>query len=120
MQQSKPTGVESLLFESKPSKRRPRLKYLAACSETMISRRDFLKEASFATAAVGLIHPVLNWVADQDGVPALPGKEGMIVRSFRFLDLEMPTEFVVAHKELRHRCNPGVHEIKTAAQAIDS
>jgi hypothetical protein len=60
----------------------------------MISRRVFLKEASFAAAAVGLTHPVLNWAADQDGVPALPGKEGMIVRSFRFLDVEMPTEFM--------------------------
>ncbi len=60
----------------------------------MISRRDLLKEASFAAAAVGMVHPVLNWAADQDGVSALPGKEGMIVRSFRFLDLEMPTEFM--------------------------
>jgi sulfite oxidase len=60
----------------------------------MISRRDFLKDACLAVAAAGMVHPPLSWAADQSDVPAVPGKEGMIVRSFRFLDLEMPTEFM--------------------------
>jgi len=56
----------------------------------MISRRDFLKAVSAAAAAAGTIRPLLSWVEDSVSVP---GKEGMIVRSARFLDLEMPPEF---------------------------
>jgi sulfite oxidase len=59
----------------------------------MISRRDFLKDACLAMAAAGMVHPLLSSAEDQ-GVLAVPGKEEMIVRSFRFLDLEMPTEFM--------------------------
>lgn len=57
----------------------------------MISRRDFLKAVSATAAAAGTIHPLLSWAEDAVSVP---GKEDMIVRSARFLDLEMPPEFV--------------------------
>lgn len=57
----------------------------------MISRRDFLKRASGAAAATGALHPWLMWA--DDAAPRIAGKDGMIVRSERFLDLEMPPEF---------------------------
>jgi sulfite oxidase len=57
----------------------------------MISRRDFLKTGAAAVAVVGASHPLLSWA---DEAVQVPGKEGMIVRSARFLDLEMPMEFV--------------------------
>jgi sulfite oxidase len=56
----------------------------------MISRRGFLGFPSAALAA-GAFHPLLGWGAD-DNI-AIPGKDGMIVRSYRFLDLEMPVEY---------------------------
>ena len=59
----------------------------------MISRRDFVKAVSGAMAAVGAAHPLLNWAADDSPV-VIPGKEGMIVRSARFFDLEMPPEVI--------------------------
>ena len=59
----------------------------------MASRRDFLKPLSAATLAGGVAHPLLGWASDR-GVISVPGKDGMIVRSYRFLDLEMPLEFV--------------------------
>jgi sulfite oxidase len=58
----------------------------------MISRRDFLKGISGAVAVAGAIHPLLTWAAD-DSLVVIPGKEGLIVRSARFVDLEMPSEF---------------------------
>ncbi len=58
----------------------------------MISRRNFLKGVSGAIAVAGAIPPLLAWAADDPSVP-IPGAEGMIVRSARFLDLEMPPEF---------------------------
>jgi sulfite oxidase len=59
----------------------------------MISRRDFLRGVSGAVVAAGAIHPLLTWAADDSAV-VIPGEEGLIVRSARFLDLEMPPEFV--------------------------
>ena len=56
----------------------------------MTSRRDFLKTA---TAAVLAAHPLLNWAADAPAIN-IPGKDAMIVRSYRFFDLEMPVEFM--------------------------
>jgi DMSO/TMAO reductase YedYZ molybdopterin-dependent catalytic subunit len=56
----------------------------------VISRRDFLK-ASGAIASATAFSPWLAWAAD-DGL-AVPGKDRMIVRSYRFLDLEMPPEY---------------------------
>src|SRR4029077_1282805 len=57
----------------------------------MISRRDFLKTLSAGVAA-GAMFPGTTWAAEGPGVD-VPGKAGMIVRSARFLDLEMPPEF---------------------------
>jgi len=59
----------------------------------MASRRDFLKTMSAAAMAAGAVHPLLSWAADE-GAIRVPGKDGMIVRSYRFLDLEMPVEFM--------------------------
>jgi DMSO/TMAO reductase YedYZ molybdopterin-dependent catalytic subunit len=55
----------------------------------MISRRKFLRAVS-VTAAAGMLPCSFSWA---DESVAVPGKEGMIVRSARFLDLEMPPEF---------------------------
>jgi sulfite oxidase len=57
----------------------------------MISRRDFLKSTSAALAVAGVMHPLLSWGTDDSVV--VPGKDGMIVRSLRFVDLEMPPEY---------------------------
>jgi DMSO/TMAO reductase YedYZ molybdopterin-dependent catalytic subunit len=63
----------------------------------MNSRRDFLKEAGLALSGATLACPILSWTATnaQDGGPApvVPGEDGMIIRSLRFVDLEMPPEF---------------------------
>jgi len=61
----------------------------------MISRRDFLKRVSGAVATAGAIPPLLTWATD-DSSPQIPGEEGMIVRSARFLDLETPQEFLTS------------------------
>ena len=58
----------------------------------MISRRTFLRGVSGAVAAVGAVHPFLSWAA-ADSPVVIPGEDGMIVRSARFFDLEMPSEF---------------------------
>ncbi len=57
----------------------------------MISRRGFLTTVSAAVAA-GATLPHFAWTAEAAGME-VPGKAGMIVRSARFLDLEMPPEF---------------------------
>jgi len=61
--------------------------------ETVPSRRDFLRTASTAVLAAGAAHPLLAWAADSADI-SVPGKDGMIVRSYRFLDLETPVEFM--------------------------
>jgi DMSO/TMAO reductase YedYZ molybdopterin-dependent catalytic subunit len=58
----------------------------------MISRRNFLKRTSWTFAAACMSRPLLSWAHDNSDVVIL-GEEGMIVRSARFLDLEMPPEF---------------------------
>jgi DMSO/TMAO reductase YedYZ molybdopterin-dependent catalytic subunit len=58
----------------------------------MISRREFVKTSSAALAAAGLSHPLLGWAAETGA--NLPGEDGMVLRSLRFLDLEMPMEYV--------------------------
>jgi len=55
----------------------------------MLSRRSFLKQV-FGIVAVAEAYPRSLW-AEHNPV-RVPGKEGMIVRSARFLDLEMPME----------------------------
>lgn len=57
----------------------------------MISRRDFVLGASGAVGVFGAVHPLLSW--ETNASVAIPGKDGMIVRSSRFLDLEMPVEY---------------------------
>jgi DMSO/TMAO reductase YedYZ molybdopterin-dependent catalytic subunit len=63
----------------------------------MSSRRVFLKEALFAATAGLTANSRLTWAIDQKGAsdsgPFVHGKAGMIIRSLRFLDLEMPPEF---------------------------
>jgi sulfite oxidase len=61
----------------------------------MISRRDFLKRVSGAVAAAGAISPLLTWATDDSSLQ-IPGEEGLIVRSSRFLDLETPPEFLTS------------------------
>jgi DMSO/TMAO reductase YedYZ molybdopterin-dependent catalytic subunit len=57
----------------------------------MISRRIFLKGVSGTVALASVFGNFRAWAFDD--APAIPGAEGMIVRSSRFLDLEMPPEF---------------------------
>ncbi len=63
----------------------------------MDSRRKFLKNASLAFSAALAARPLLNWAADsvvaKQSASVVPGEGGMIIRSLRFLDLEMPPEF---------------------------
>ncbi len=59
----------------------------------MTSRRAFLKTASAAALAAPVVHPFLAWAADPSAI-RVPGKDGMIVRSYRFLDLETPVQFM--------------------------
>jgi hypothetical protein len=59
----------------------------------MTSRREFLKAASVAALTASAAHPLMSWAADASAI-SVPGKDGMIVRSYRFLDLEMPVEFM--------------------------
>ncbi|HXZ42839.1 MAG TPA: molybdopterin-dependent oxidoreductase [Terriglobales bacterium] len=58
----------------------------------MISRRDFLVGVPAGLAAAATLHPLRTFAADEERV-YIPGEEGMIVRSARFFDLEMPPEF---------------------------
>ena len=59
----------------------------------MNSRREFLRTATAAALAAGAAHPLLSWAADQSAI-SIPGEEGLIVRSYRFFDLEMPVELM--------------------------
>ena len=58
----------------------------------MISRRNFLKGASGMALAVPAFYPLLGWAAGAADV-LMQGKDGLIVRSSRFLDLETPVEY---------------------------
>jgi len=66
----------------------------------MNSRRNFLKQISAAALATGVIPPTLSWAmpaampAPQSSTLDVPGEDGMIVRSFRFVDLETPVEYL--------------------------
>lgn len=64
----------------------------------MNSRRHFLKQISGAALAAGAAPSLLSLslsgaTAAQSGSIAVPGEDGMIVRSFRFVDLETPVEY---------------------------
>ncbi|HTA50323.1 MAG TPA: sulfite oxidase [Verrucomicrobiae bacterium] len=57
----------------------------------MNSRRDFLKHISGAAAAT-TVPSILSWALAQGQSVDFPGEDGMILRSFRFVDLESPVE----------------------------
>jgi sulfite oxidase len=57
----------------------------------MISRREFVMGVSATLLAAGAIRPLWSWEAEES--VTIPGKDGMILRSSRFLDLEMPVEY---------------------------
>lgn len=60
----------------------------------MNSRRNFLKQMSGAALALGVATSILSWATSaQSGSTDIPGEDGMIVRSFRFVDLETPVEY---------------------------
>jgi sulfite oxidase len=63
----------------------------------MSSRRSFLKDVPLAATAALTTSPFFTWATDgtaaADSAPVVDGKDGMIIRSRRFLDLEMPREF---------------------------
>jgi sulfite oxidase len=63
----------------------------------MSSRRDFLKEVSLLAVSCAALRSGLGQTAGagelSEIAPAVSGKDRMLVRSFRFLDLEMPAEF---------------------------
>ncbi|MFZ3277937.1 MAG: sulfite oxidase [Candidatus Sulfotelmatobacter sp.] len=58
----------------------------------MNSRRDFLKHISGAVVAAAT-PSVLTWALPQGQAVDFPGEDGMILRSFRFVDLESPVEY---------------------------
>jgi len=59
----------------------------------MNTRRNFLKQMSGA-AFVGAAPSLISWAAAvQSGSFDIPGEDGLLVRSFRFLDLETPVEY---------------------------
>jgi DMSO/TMAO reductase YedYZ molybdopterin-dependent catalytic subunit len=59
----------------------------------MNSRRDFLKYASAAALATGVTPSLFAWAFPQEESVNVPGEDGMLVRSFRFVDLETPVEY---------------------------
>ena len=59
----------------------------------MDSRRNFLKQISLAALATGTAPSILIWALPQGQAVDFPGEDGMILRSFRFLDLEAPVEY---------------------------
>ncbi len=60
----------------------------------MNSRRNFLKQMSTAALSIGAAPSLLSWATPVQGQPLdVPGEDGVIVRSFRFVDLETPVEY---------------------------
>jgi DMSO/TMAO reductase YedYZ molybdopterin-dependent catalytic subunit len=59
----------------------------------MNSRRNFLKQLSGAAFAIGAVPSTLAWAFPQGQAVDFPGEDGMILRSFRFVDLESPVEY---------------------------
>ncbi len=65
----------------------------------MNSRRSFLKQISYSAVAATGGPSLLSWAASgsasasSSGSIAIPGEDGMIVRSLRFYDLESPVEY---------------------------
>jgi sulfite oxidase len=59
----------------------------------MSSRRDFVKQISAAALVAGAAPSMLTWALPQGQSVEVSGEEGMILRSFRFVDLESPVEY---------------------------
>lgn len=61
----------------------------------MTSRRDFLRQVSVAAFAIKATPTLLAGAnpLPQRGAIEIPGENGLIVRSFRFVDLESPVEY---------------------------
>src|SRR5713226_4066794 len=59
----------------------------------MNSRRKFVKQISAAALAAGATPSILSWALPQPQSVDFPGEDGMILRSFRFVDLETPVEY---------------------------
>ena len=59
----------------------------------MRSRRNFLKNISAAALAAGATPSIWTWALPQTQSVDFPGEDGMILRSFRFVDLETPVEY---------------------------
>jgi len=66
---------------------------LAHKPNTMNSRREFLKRMSAAALVGGATPSMLTWALPQRPVVEVAGEDGMILRSFRFVDLESPVEY---------------------------
>src|ERR1700678_2126995 len=61
---------------------------------TMNSRRDFLKQVSAAAFASAAAPSIFTWALPQGQAVEFPNEDGMILRSFRFVDLETPVEYL--------------------------
>ena len=59
----------------------------------MNSRRDFLKNASGAVLISFASPSILSWSASDRNAVEFPGEDGMILRSYRFVDIEAPVEY---------------------------
>jgi sulfite oxidase len=59
----------------------------------MNSRRKFLEQMSAAALAAGAVPSLLTYAFPQGQQVPFPGEDGMILRSFRFVDLESPVEY---------------------------
>src|ERR1700752_4465849 len=61
----------------------------------MPSRRKFLRQAGAAAFAMNATPSLFSWAMSpgQSNTIDVPGEDGLIVRSFRFVDLESPVEY---------------------------
>jgi DMSO/TMAO reductase YedYZ molybdopterin-dependent catalytic subunit len=59
----------------------------------MNSRRYFLKKISAAALASTAAPKLLSWALPQQQAVDFPGEDGMILGSYRFVDLESPVEY---------------------------
>lgn len=59
----------------------------------MNSRRDFLQQMSAAALAATAAPSILTWALPQGQAVPFPGEDGMVLRSYRFVDLESPVEY---------------------------
>jgi sulfite oxidase len=59
----------------------------------MNSRRDFIKQAATAALVAGTVPSMLSRALPAQQAIDVPGEDGMILRSFRFVDLESPVGY---------------------------